>query len=348
MRKALLALLVTLIGLLLSATAFAQDDPVASGLNNPRHLFIGSDGTLYIAEAGSGGDMAAQGPFGDVTAGLTAQLTAVSPDGEQSVAVPELVSMNAGFGQIEGLMSSYVTDSSIWLVLGMGTQEPLVEGANVEAVVELDRETLDVLQVIDLRAAEVEGNPDEQEEIVANPADIAVSEDGTLYIPDASANALYSWTADGGLSLFASWVPEAGESQSVPDSVAIGADGTIYVGFLSGFPFAPGTARIEAYSADGELVETYEGLTLVTDVLVGTDGTLYAVELASGFGDTGYIADSGRVISVSADGVEVVAEGLNYPYGLAQDADGNLYVTINSAFVEPDSGAVIMLPMTGM
>lgn len=345
MRKALLALLVTLIGLSLSAVAFAQDDPVASGLNNPRHLFFGSDGTLYIAEAGQGGDQVVQGPFGEVLAGLTARLSAVSPDGEQSIGVSGLVSMDAGFGQIEGLMSSYVTDSSIWLVLGMGTQEPLVEGANVEAVVELDRETQEVLQVIDLRAFETENNPDEQQEVVSNPSDIAVAEDGTLYIPDASANALFSWTAEGGLSLFAAWVPEAGESQSVPTSVALGADGTIYVGFLSGFPFAPGTARIEAYSTDGELVETYEGLTLVTDVLVGADGTLYAVELASGFGDTGYIAESGRVISVSVDGIEVVAEGLNYPYGLAQDADGNLYVTTNSAFVEPDSGEVIILPM---
>ena len=345
MPKVRLTLLLTLILLSLSAIAFAQDEPVASGLNNPRHINFGSDGTLYIAEAGQGGDQAVQGPFGEVLAGLTARLSAVSPEGEQSIVVSGLVSMDAGFGQIEGLMSSYVTDTSYWLVLGMGTQEPLVEGANVEAVVELDRETQEVLQVIDLRAFEASNNPDEQQEVVSNPSDIAVAEDGTLYITDASANALFSWTADDGLTLLASWVPASGEAQAVPTSLALGADGTIYVGFLSGFPFAPGSARIDAYSPEGELVETYEGLTLVTDILLTADGTLYAVEMASGFGDTGYIAESGRVVSVTADGVAVVAEGLNYPYGLAQDADGNLYVTVNSAFVEPDSGQVIALPV---
>jgi len=40
-----------------------------------------------------------------------------------------------------------------------------------------------------------------------------------------------------------------------------------------------------------------------------------------------------------------VAEGLNYPFGIAESPDGTLVVTVNSAFSEPDTGAVIALEM---
>jgi hypothetical protein len=114
---------------------------------------------------------------------------------------------------------------------------------------------------------------------------------------------------------------------------------------MTGFPFEAGTARIEVWSPEGELVQTFEGLTMVTDLLVAQDGTLYAVQLADGFGDQGFNADSGSVVIVSEDGIEPVAEGLSFPYGLAQDADGNLAVSIN-AMGAPGSGSVI--PVGGM
>src|SRR5688572_3069977 len=79
-------------------TAAPADDAaaIASGLNNPRHITFAADGTLYIAEAGTGGDVDAEGPFGPVKAGETAQISAVSPDGEQSVPLPGLISMDNG------------------------------------------------------------------------------------------------------------------------------------------------------------------------------------------------------------------------------------------------------------
>jgi hypothetical protein len=317
---------------------------VATGLNNPRNIFLAADGTLYIAEAGVGGDQDAIGPFGPAKAGQTGQISAVSSDGEQTVVVSDIVSMDAGFGQVEGVMGVYVTDESLWVVYGLGPQgedNPFPDGL-VEAVVEHDLETLEVKQTIDLRAFEAENNPDASMEIVSNPADMAVAEDGTIYIADASGNSVIKWTADGGAELFAAWiVDEVGSA--VPTAVAIGPDGDLYVGFLSGFPYAPGTARVERFGVDGVLKETYGGLTLVVDLVVTEDGTVYALEMASGYGDTGFVPDSGRIVIVSADGVTPVVEGLNIPYGMAQDAQGNWLVTVNSAFQAPDSGAVVSL-----
>jgi len=321
---------------------------IASGLNNPRHIFFGSDGTLYIAEAGQGGDIEAQGPFGPVKAGQTAQISAVASDGTQSVVVPNLVSMDGGFGQIEGPTSILVTDDSYWITLGMGTQEPIADGALTMAVVQIDKASGEIKQNIDMSAFELENNPDSSQEKVSNPADLALGADGTLYIADASGNTVLTWTADTGLQLFASWpVTDSPEDpQSVPTSLAIGPDGDVYVGFLSGFPFPYKGARIERLAPDGTLKETYSDLTLVTDILVTADGTLYAVELANGFGDAGYNANTGRVVKVVKGDIGVVLDGLNYPYGIAQDNDGNLFVTVDSAFLSPDSGKVI--PVGGM
>ena len=118
----------------------------------------------------------------------------------------------------------------------------------------------------------------------------------------------------------------------MPTSIDFGPDGDLYVGFLSGFPFATEGSRIERWSPDGELVEGYEGLTLVTDVLVDDDGVIYAVEHAAGFGDRGFIPDSGRVVTVSPDsGITPLLEGLRTPYGLAQAPDGRLVVSVASA-----------------
>jgi hypothetical protein len=357
-------LLLTLMVFVLSfGVAAAQDTPatteepsggeavvtgpsIASGLNNPRHIFFADDGTLYIAEAGQGGDVDAQGPFGPVKAGQTAQISAVAPDGTLSVAIPELVSMDAGFGQIEGPGDVLVTEDSYWVVLGMGTQEPIVEGALAEAVVQIDKASGDVLQTIDLGAFETENNPDTGREVVSNPVDVALAEDGTLYIADASGNSVFTWNEADGLNLFVSWQVNDDTTQPVPTSIDIGPDGDIYIGFLSGYPYLPGSARIERYATDGTLEETYDGLTYVTDLLVTDDGTVYAVEMANGYGDTGFFANSGRVVKLVGGDIGVVLDGLNYPYGLAQSPTGELFVTVDSAFLAPGSGRVI--PVGGM
>jgi hypothetical protein len=132
-----------------------------------------------------------------------------------------------------------------------------------------------------------------------------------------------------GLLPFATWDID---DNPVPTSLDFGPDGDLYVGFLSGFPFAAEGSRIERWSPNGELVETYEGLTLVTDVLVDDEGVIYAVEHAAGFGDRGFIPDSGRVVIVTpGSGITPVLEGLRTPYGLAQGPAGRLVVSVATA-----------------
>lgn len=311
-----------------------SDNIIASNLNNPRHLYYAEDGTLYIAEAGLGGENQIETEAGPVAYGNTARLLALpAGGGEPEVVVDNLVSAVA-FNNYVGVNSVLVEPERIWLVLG---QAPAIEGERVNGVLVLGSD-LSEERFIDFAALEEANNPDNDFDVAANPIDIAVSEDGTYYVLDASANALYSLTADGEPEVFLAW-----EDLPVPSGIDIGPEGDLYVSFLSAFPFETGSARIERWTAEGELVETYGGLTGVTDVLVADDGTIYAVEMSTRFGDLGWEPDAGRVVIVSADGVAPVAEGLNFPYGIAMGPDGMLAVSVNAAFVEPGTGSVIVI-----
>jgi hypothetical protein len=325
-------LLASLVLLSIAGAVSAQENVVADGLTNPRGIAFDEDGTLYIAEAGLAGDVEAQGPFGPVLTGTSSQVVTVGEDGEVT---PMLRGFNStqGFGDYVGVQSILIEDDTIWLALGDG---PIGYPFN-HAVVGLNKETLRVHTFIDLFTYESTENPD-GEDVTSNPSDIASDGAGTLYIIDTSANSLLRWTADAGLELFQVW-----EDLPVPTSVAVDDEGSIYVGFLTAFPFPARAATVEKWSPDGELLETYEGLTGVTDVLVGDDGTIYAVQIADGFGDSGWNPNSGSVVTVSARGLTPVAEELSYPYALAFAPDGSLAVSVNSSFAPAGGGQVISI-----
>ncbi|MEZ4671848.1 MAG: ScyD/ScyE family protein [Anaerolineae bacterium] len=344
-RKVVWLVLIASMLLGMVSLAAAQDEMtvLASGLNSPRQLFIDQDGTVYIAEAGIGGDKEGKNLLGSTKFGTTGQITAVTPDGEQTIIISDLVSTDTGFGQIYGAGSIVVTDDSYWVAVGDGPSvEGLEEGQHVAGVIQVAKDDMAMEQFIDVGAWEAENNPDQNpDDLVSNPVDLALAEDGTLYIVDASGNSLISWTAADGLQLVAAW-PMEGETAAVPTAVALAPNGDIVVGFLGGFPFT--SSRIEVWGTDGTLKKTYDKkLNLVTDVLVTADGSIYAVQMASGFGDLGFNPDSGSVVKVTDDGVEVIAENLPAPYGLAEDADGNFWASIHGIGGEEGNGEVVMV-----
>ncbi len=91
---------------------------IASELLNPRYVAVADDGTIYVSEAGIGGDEVLEPPTdpiatpdpagtpapiedegppgGTATRGTTGQVTMISPDGEQSVLASDLPSYSMG------------------------------------------------------------------------------------------------------------------------------------------------------------------------------------------------------------------------------------------------------------
>lgn len=320
-----------------AASASAQDaeeaPPLIDELSNPRGLFYDAEGNLWVTEGGKLGTDTASTALGPVRFGGTSRVMMVEAgDDDAELVLGGLPSAQA-FDDVVGVNSVYVDEDSIWLAIGLGpVANPLSEG-----LLELDRSTLRIKQFVDLHAYEDANNPD-GDVVAANPMDMVADASGKLWIIDASGNDLLTWTPDEGIQLIHTWT-----DLPVPTALDLDAEGNIYVGFLTAFPYDPGTSKVEKWSPAGELLETYGGLTAVTDVLVAADGTVYAVQFGSGYGDTGFIPGSGSVVTVSADGITPVAEGLNYPYRLAQAPDGTIALIVNSAFTGTGAGKVITL-----
>jgi hypothetical protein len=126
----------------------------------------------------------------------------------------------------------------------------------------------------------------------------------------------------------------------VPTGVVVNEDGSAFVSFLSGAPFVPGSAKVVQVSAEGEVSDYATGLTMLTDLTRGPDGNLYAVSFGM-FTQEGPVFNSGAIIRILEDGSsEIVVDGLPFATGIALDADGNGYVTINGIAI-PQAGMVV-------
>ncbi len=309
---------------------------VLGDLSAPRGLAFDANGNLLVAVAGTGGEtqFTMLGPEGEstVNAGLSGRIVSIAPDGTAADLIVGLPSYALAMETL-GVYRIIPNGDSLWLIFsgaGAGNTGAYWQ----DSIVEYDAETMSVKTVINLNDFEAANDPDGNG-YDTNVADIAWGADGTLYIVDAGGNDLLSWTAEDGLQLVHAWT-----DNPVPTSIEIAENGDFYIGFL-GAGLAPGAGKIEHWSG-GELVETFSGLNAVSDILLDGD-TLYAVQLTI-FTDQG--PGPGSVVSVTADGATPIAEGLLAPFGIAQGADGALYVTFGTiAFAPGMTGGVVRLDM---
>lgn len=334
-----LIVLVAVLGSL-SGAALAQDMPPLPGelvigdLQTPRGISFDESGNLIVTVVGNGGEMSVEMPaIEDPTAmmtvnmGLSGAILSVGADGAVAPVLGGFPSY-ATPSETLGLYRAIQHNGSWWIVYSAAGP-----GAYWgSTIAQLDANGM-TQRVIPFYPYEAENNPDGNE-IDSNISDVAWH-DGVMYITDAGGNSLLSWTEADGVQPVVSW-----PSNDVPTSVEISEDGDIFVGFL-GAGLAPGAGKVEMWS-DGELVQTWGGLTTVTDILFDGEN-LYAVEMFL-FGETG--PGAGDVVMLNEDGSStVVAGGLITPFGLAQDADGALYVSFGTIAMGPGmTGGVVKLP----
>lgn len=310
---------------------------VAEGLINPRYVAVADDGSIYVSEAGTGGDevIEMQAPAVDATPadfdatppaeegmghaassrGDTGQVTVISPDGTQSVLASGLPSYRLGGPEVTGPAGIAVADDGK-VLLAIGGAGPLTAATeplpNENSVVSIDPASGEVTLLADIGSYERANNPDPHA-IDSNIYGIGVAADGTIYVNDAGGNATYLVPAGGG-------DPEllaAHPGIPLPEGVEAPPGGN---------PGRGGALELDPVPTDVEVLE---------------DGTVLSGLLSGGPFPPG----AAKVVSVGADGTLTdVATGLTMVVGLAVGPDGHLYVSqISTNFLGevPTPGSVV-------
>src|SRR6478735_5304167 len=152
---------------------------IAEGLNQPRYLTVAADGTVYVTEAGDGGEEVLSAPVspetgtpvvgegeGDegppITRGTSGQVTAIAPDGTQTIVASGLPSYGGvgpvGIVEDDGILTISVGGAAVDTsnFLGADIEELPYENA----LVLIDPSNGNIAPIAQLSHFEVDQNPD--------------------------------------------------------------------------------------------------------------------------------------------------------------------------------------------
>lgn len=342
---------------------------LATGLRNPRHLDISSDGPIYVAEAGRGGKGpcfdAAEGP---ACFGATGGVRVIERSGKVRRLVSGLASYANTPGNVDAIGPHGIVadDTGVLLTTGgptslqskgellpredLAKQAPAADGFG--RLVHVDRGGR-IKRIADVWDFEERNNPDRKKgnpALDTNPVDVV--RDGDRYvIADAGGNALYTASARGkvgALTVFPNTTflsqGQRSQYQAVPTAVVRAPDGNFSVGQLTGAPFLAGAANVfKVNRRTGARSVLASGFTNIMDLAYSRGGTLYVLEIDS----NGLIAPGGEgaIIAVTKSGkqreIALPAGTLTAPGGIAVGRDGTLYVTNRST--DPKHGSVLRI-----
>lgn len=347
----------------------------ASGLEAPRGLVFGSDGTLYIAEAGLGGTNSTgtsceqvPAPVGPYTGGTTARISKVTPKGALSVLSTGLPSSVDAMGDVQGVADLAFLDGKLYALLaggGCSHGNPDIPNGIVKVNTNNGKWTL----LTDLSAFIME-HP------VAYPNADDFEPDGTFYSMIVHNDRLFevepnhgqiiATTSDGVNTQILD--VSLSEGHIVPTSITdYFGNNNLYIGNLGLFPITQQRERVITLSRDLGFVDTVPGLatkpddlnkfriaasragfTTVVSLKFGPDGLLYALELSDG---DGYPTPGlGKVVRLNPNGKIVdVVTNLDVPTAMTFGPDNALYIS-NWGATPQSAGAIgqvlrVVIPM---
>lgn len=300
-------------------------DVIAEGLIGPIGLARLPDGTLLVAEAGTGqrdnsggiSIIKPDGTTGRLISGLPSDLDAGDLAGTNLVAVsPAADKIYIGtFGQEQLLtlpLSTIEQDSGLKI-----PETPLTPGLLWPDMTRLNNVYL------------------------VNPFDMAFTAGGKPVVSDASGNGVAVRNADGTTRFIHRFDrlpnPVTPNKNDNIDAVPTGitrVGNKFYVTLFGGCPYPDGSGRLVAIDGERNEEIVLDGLTLPIDVAQGPNGDIWLLEFArftpdeSCFSGQGYQPNSGRLSRLNSDGaLAPVLTNLNYPGAVLPAPDGTLFIS---------------------
>jgi hypothetical protein len=332
---------------------------VATGLDNPRGIIAGPDGTLLVAEAGKGGTgKCLPSPEGGESCfGLSSAVTLVWPKkggwGQKRVVtgLPSIADKD-GSGAL-GLHDLAWGRGGLFGTIGLGGSPETRTAFGPDAklmghVVWFGPKK--VVPVADLTGFEAKNNPDAKDAgsaVDSNPYGLLATSHG-LVATDAGGNDVLAIDKRGKIKVITVLHKRDVQNgntkvavQAVPTSVVRGPDGALYVGQLTGFPFVKGAAKVWRVVPGHKPTVYASGFTNIIDIAFDRWGRLLVLEISK----NGLLTNdpTGALIRVDhGKQTELVPGKLTLPGGLLIGRDA-LYVTNKSVF--PGGGEVLRIKL---
>ena len=321
----------------LPASGDVRARTVASGLNNPRGIFLVSGHSYFVAEAGAGGSGPCQpGPFGTTCVGLTGAVTHVRHGTlDRLVNLPSIATQDGSFAFGPHDIAKG-DEGALFATVGLGGDAAYKagfgpKGDDLATLVRVTRSG-NMRVVADLLAYEDAHNPAGDDVLESDPYGILRQGHASI-VTDAGANDLLRVTDRGRISTLAVFPDrmvdfQGGEVEmdAVPTAVVRGPDGAYYVGQLTGFPFPLHGARVFRVEPGEKPTVWARGFTNIIDIAFH-DGKLYVLEIAhNSLATTG--TPFGALLRLNPDGSKTVLfKDLFFPTSLAFTRGGDVLVT---------------------
>lgn len=310
------------------ASAAPSTKVLARGIDNPRHVALAVDGTLYVAAAGRGGS-ACSGPRDEQSCiGYSGRIVAVAPGGATRTVAGDLLSVAGPDGSFATGPDGVAVGPGgrVVTVITSGPPRQVASAprrAQAQAGELLRVRPRPLTDVASIDSFEWSHNSDGvRGDRNSNPYDV-LALDGRDVVSDAGANAILE-VRGRSVSLLAT-IRGPGAGQRVPTSLALGPDGAIYVGELAESA-GSGRARVLRLPPEGGAPTTFAaGFSAITGIAFGPDGSLYVTQFSTNLRSQ---SAPGAVTRVAPGGRRTtITRGLMFPQGAAVAPNGDVYVS---------------------